>query len=68
MRAVFLSATKVDFDGAVDFSALEAIRWLADEPRLPESRRASTTRFSTVRPVERDADGVWRVTRDFRID
>ena len=38
MRAVFLSATKVDFDGAVDFSALEAV--------------AELTRHGTVDPTD----------------
>ena len=40
----------------------------ADDLRLSERRRREVSRFSTVQAPERDEAGVWRVTRDFRID
>jgi len=38
-----------------------------DDELVPEHRKAGLRRTSTVRPVERDADGVWQVERDFEI-
>ncbi|MCP4200487.1 MAG: hypothetical protein GY769_00970 [bacterium] len=37
----------------------------ADDELVPERRKRDLTRTSTVRPLERDADGVWHVERDF---
>lgn len=39
----------------------------ADDDLIPDRRKRDLTRTATVRPVERDADGVWRVERDFRL-
>lgn len=39
----------------------------ADDGLVPDRRKANLTRTSTVRPVDRDEDGVWHVERDFRL-
>ena len=39
----------------------------ADDERVSASRKRDLTPFSTVRPVEREEAGGWRVRRDFRL-
>ncbi len=39
----------------------------ADDETVSDRRKADLTRTSTVRPIARDAEGVWRVERDFRL-
>lgn len=40
----------------------------ADDELVADHRKTGMSRTSTVRPVERDAEGVWQVERDFEID
>lgn len=39
----------------------------ADDELVSDRRKAGITLTSTVRPVERDAEGSWRVERDLRL-
>lgn len=39
----------------------------ADDDLVPDHRKRNLTRTSTVRPLERDSDGIWEVARDFEI-
>ncbi len=39
----------------------------ADDELVPERRKSNLTRTSTVRPLERDENGVWQVVRDFSL-
>ena len=38
-----------------------------DDPLVSARRKRDSSRTSTVRPVERGADGLWRVERDFEL-